>query len=280
MGIINTILPEDLKPISRNIGYSIKSLLYKIRCINSKVSPCPIFILGNQKSGTSAIASLLGELISKKTAIDLFYSGFKYKYLIRWKKKKLTTKEFINKNKLEFSSDIIKEPHLSVFYKELKKEYPKSKYIIIIRNPFDNIRSILDRLNVNGKQKELSVIDKKKFFFSWNLLLDNKWIGGFETQYIEVLAERWNIITDYYLNNKEDIILIKYEDFLSNKESVIRRLAKQLGISAKNNITNILDKQYQPKGRKKNINLLEFFGKENYNKINYLCKKRMQKLGY
>ena len=35
---------------------------------------------------------------------------------------------------------------------------------MIIRNPFDNIRSILDRLDVKGKKILLNEKDRKKFF--------------------------------------------------------------------------------------------------------------------
>ena len=51
MGIINKILPNSLKPFSRDIGFS-RTLVYKVKKINKKINPTPIFILGNQKSGT------------------------------------------------------------------------------------------------------------------------------------------------------------------------------------------------------------------------------------
>ena len=170
MGIINKILPSYLKPLSRDIGFSFRTLSYKFKKINRKINPDPIFILGNQKSGTSAIASILGSFSGKITAIDLFLSGFHYSLFTNWKYKKISTTDFINKNKYEFSADIIKEPHLSIFFDELKTEYPQSRFVMIIRNPFDNIRSILDRLDVVGNKTKLNKKDKKKFFHSWNLL--------------------------------------------------------------------------------------------------------------
>ena len=67
----------------------------------------------------------------------------------------------------------------------------------------------------------------KKFFHSWKLLLDNEWIGGSKNHYIEVLAERWNIICNVYLENKENIILVKYEDFISDKKNTIQILSQK-----------------------------------------------------
>ncbi|MEE2931009.1 MAG: sulfotransferase [Bacteroidota bacterium] len=280
MGTLNKILPEFIQPTSRNIGFIIKSILYKITSFTKEPSKNPIFILGNQKSGTSVIGVLLGKLTNKPTAIDLFYSGFRYQLFVKWKRGIITTSKFINKNKLEFSKEIIKEPHLSVFYKELKMYYPNAKFIMIIRHPLSNIRSILDRLNIKGNNKELSFEERNRLFHSWKLVFNNGWIGGHQINYIEDLAERWNIITDIYLKNQENIVLVKYEDFLQDKYLSISNLAKSLSLNKKSKITHLLNKQYQPKGSKKNIDLQVFFGEKNYHKILDICKYNMSKLGY
>ena len=280
MGYINKIIPKALKPISRDIGFSFYSLYFKIKCIGKNLHPSPIFILGNQKSGTSAIAALLGKLTVKSTAIDLFYSGFNFHLFTKWKNKEISTSAFVRKNKIEFAKKIIKEPHLSVFYTELKTQYPNSKFVMIMRNPIDNIRSILDRLDIDGHKNELNNEDIKKIFHSWNLLFSNHWIGGYKRQYIEVLAERWNIIMDSYFTNKEDIILIKYEDFLKDKIGILNKLSEELGLKNKADIATLLNKAFQPKGKKSNQSPLAFFGEENLNKIIELCRKNSQKLGY
>lgn len=280
MGFINKILPNKLKPISRDIGFTLRTLVYTLKCISKKPYPDPIFILGNQKSGTTAIAVLLGKLTKKRTAIDLFYSGFKASPYLNWKNKTISTTKFINENILEFNSEIIKEPHLSVFYKELKQKYPKSRFLIIVRNPFDNIRSILDRLNVNGDKLELTKQEKKAFFHSWKLLLDNSWIGGSKKHYIDVLAERWNIIIDCYYENQEEMHLIKYEDFILDKNSVLKNIASTLNLDPKNDVSGILDRQYQPKGQKRNIAVKDFFGEENFLRIEKICKENLKRLGY
>lgn len=280
MGLLNKILPKQLKPISRDIGFTLNTIFYKLKNIGKESNPSPIFIFGNQKSGTSAIAALLGELTVIPTAIDLFYSGFNFQLFIKWKKKEITTKEFVNKNKKEFAKTIIKEPHLSVFYKELKEEFPNAKFVMIVRNPVDNIRSILDRLNIDGTKSQLDKKDKKKIFHSWNLLFNNQWIGGNKTQYIETLAERWNIIMDSYFENKEGIILVKYEDFLKDRIGILNRLSEELELKTIADISAILEKSFQPKGKKSHQNPIKFFGEKNLNIITHLCKKNMEKLEY
>jgi len=280
MGVLNKILPKPLKPISRDIGFLIRSIFYRIRNLNKNTNSSPIFILGNQKSGTSAIAAILGKNTNKKTTIDLFYSGFYSSLFTKWKNNNISTSDFIRKNAVEFSADIIKEPHLSVFYKELKERFPESKFVMIVRNPLDNIRSILDRLNVEGNKESLSKKDKKKFYHSWSLLLNNSWISGSQEQYIDVLAERWNIISSIYLENKENIILVKYEDFLLDKTGIIKQLSDKLNLTQEIDISHLLDKQFQPKGKKQSVDLKVFFEKANYSRIKEICKKNMQKLGY
>lgn len=280
MGVLNKILPKPLKPISRDVGFLIRSVFYRIRNLNKNTNSSPIFILGNQKSGTSAIAALLGKNTNKKTSIDLFYSGFYSSLFTKWKNNNISTSDFIRKNAVEFSADIIKEPHLSIFYKELKERFPESKFVMIVRNPLDNIRSILDRLNVEGNKEILSKKDKKKFYHSWSLLLNNSWISGYQEQYIDVLAERWNIISSIYLENKENIILVKYEEFLLDKTGIIKQLSDKLNLTQQIDISHLLDKQFQPKGKKKSVDLKVFFEKENYSRIKEICKENMQKLGY
>lgn len=280
IGILNKILPAFLKPISRDIGFSFNSLIYKIKSNGKNIQVSPIFILGNQKSGTSVIAALLGEYTSKKTAIDLFYSGFKYSLFQKWKNREISTSKFVHENKIEFSCFIIKEPHFSVFYQELKEEFPQSEFVMIVRNPFDNIRSILDRLNIEGNKKELVKQDSDKIFHSWNLLFNNNWIEGNKKQYIEVLSERWNIICNSYLENKNNITLVKYEDFLTDKEGTIKNLSEKLNLKNTSDISQLLNKQFQPKGKQQKVDVKEFFGEKNYLRIKNICGQNMKKIGY
>lgn len=280
MGLINSLLPDFLKPLSRDIGFNLKSLIYNCKKYRKSPNKNILFVFGNQKSGTSVISALLGELTNQSTAIDLFYSGFHYSLFEKWKMKEISTKDFVRKNIVEFSLDILKEPHLSVFYDELKQDFPNAKFIFITRNPLDNIRSILDRLDIKGDKEILSKKEKRKIFHSWNLVFNNTWLGLKKSNYIETLAERWNFISEVYFKNHDDFILIKYEDFLSDKEKSIKQLAKKLNLDIKKDITHLLDYNFQPKGKKKSIKKIDFFGKENLDLITKLCEKNIRKFGY
>ncbi len=146
-------------------------------------------------------------------------------------------------------------------------------------DPRDNIRSILNRLNLPGNLRKFNVrwsrIDKnwKPIFYA------NYW--GFKEykHYIDFLAARWNLAADVYLRNSSKMVLVRYEDFCSDKVGVIEEIASKLGIEKKNDISDKVDVQYQPRGDR-NISWLDFFGIENLLRIEKICKDNMKKFGY
>ena len=42
MGLLNKILPKQLKPISRDIGFTLNTIFYKIKNIGKESNPLPI----------------------------------------------------------------------------------------------------------------------------------------------------------------------------------------------------------------------------------------------
>lgn len=77
--------------------------------------------------------------------------------------------------------------------------------------------------------------------------------------YIEKLAYRWNLTIDIYMTHKNNIVLIRYEDFLKNKADTITHLARQIGLNPIHDISAEVNVQYQSCGNR-NVNLIEFFG--------------------
>ena len=73
--------------------------------------------------------------------------------------------------------------------------------------------------------------------------------------------------------------LAKYEDFLNGKTEFIDGLIESLSLDGMNSIHDLVDKQYQPKGDN-SLSYMEFFGEENLNVINSICREEMQILGY
>ena len=93
------------------------------------------------------------------------------------------------------------------------------------------------------------------------------------------LANRWKLASDIYAQNTDNMILVKYEDFKKDKEGEIAALANSLGMAGMDPIAQHVDIQYQPKG-KVDVDILQFFGRENLNAIENICGAHMRHFGY
>lgn len=234
----------------------------------------PVIILGHQKSGTTAIAKLLGSATDKTVCIDPFYlTPKKQIQLPKVYNHKNYLKNYIKKNAFLYSQDIIKDPEFVFFYEELKLLYPNSKFIFIIRNPFDNIKSIFDRLKIPG---DIKYFDENMYpevtnTWDWKMILNGELTGIKGKNIVETLSLRWLYSVNLYLKHQDELILVRYEDFKKEKQDVIMKLANRIGFDIKKEISHILDKQYQRKGTNTNRSAEEFFSKENYETIEKLC---------
>ena len=237
-----------------------------------------MFILGNPKSGTTIIGKLISKASNKSHTSDIrsVINNAAQKIDLG----KLSIGEFIKLHKYEFSKEIIKEPCLSFYINDLIEIYPNSKFICIVRNPFQNIRSILNRLKIKGNYNKVKLdsfkeINKKP---AWKYNLEFK-KNNTNYLYIEAMAYRWNLLVDLYFKNQDKIILVKYEDFISDKKKYIYKLLNKLEINKVQEIDNFLNIQYQPKGNS-NVDINKFFGEKNKETILRICKKNMKKLNY
>lgn len=216
----------------------------------TKPNPNPILILGFPKSGTSAITALLSKCTGIKATIDTKYLW--EPYLSQIIENKVDFKKHLSKNSYPFSKKIIKEPNLVFLVDHLLEYYKKPKIVIIQRDKTKNIKSILDRLNLRGDlllNPRPEDVNK-----NWHSLLfdGNK-------HYIKTLSDKY----DTAQNNLKKLcslnpVLIKYEDFLKDKKSTIDNLTITLGLTIKNDISNIVDRPFQPTSKnKKSVN--DFF---------------------
>ncbi len=268
----------------------IKRLVYKTRELSAQVrleidtliaqvNPKPIIILGNQKSGTSAIAALLGEMTGASFHIDMMKANEKNIYE-SVKKGEYSFSKFIQLNKLEFSKQIVKEPNLTLFYDELKEYFPQATFVFTIRDPRDNIRSQLDFFQIPGNLDQMTREHEQRLVRSWPSIFDGRWLGLEGENYIEMLAARWNYTADVFLLHPDEMRSFKYEDFVQDKIGTLRQLATDLGLSEAKDISAKLNRQYQPAGSNKNVKWKDFFGDDNLARIERICGERMKKFGY
>ncbi len=233
----------------------------------------PIIILGHQKSGTSAISRLFAERSGKTLTLDtpLLWEP----HLGRLIKNRSEFKYWVTKHKRTFSKDIIKEPNLTYFYDEICHTYKSPKFIYVVRDPRSNIRSLLNRLKLKGNHSVNP--DLSKVEDAWKPLFESSYEK--DIHYVKAISERWISFVDCYLQNKDNMHLIKYENFVQDKQKCIDELCELFDFPKVSDITELLDVQFQPRGDR-NISYQEFFGDNNLEKIETTCSDLMIKLGY
>lgn len=239
-----------------------------------------VIVLGNQKAGTTAIASLLGKASGKSVAIDLFFR-IKGQLAIRESifAKKTTFKDFVLSNKLYFTCDIVKDPNFIFFVDEIVNCFPRAKFVFILRDLRDNIRSILNRLSLPGNLKKLREDDLLSIPHPWKVISQGELPSIKGENYIEVLSNRWVLASNLYKKHSLIITLIKYDDFKESKIESIGCLAHSVGLPVRQDILEFVNIQYQPRGQK--ITDWEtFFGRENLDRIEEICGSLMQEFNY
>jgi len=248
--------------------------------IRTGINLSPVIVLGNQKSGTSAIAHLIADYagLSKTVDIPELYWPTTGSLLSG----ELSLADFVKRYRFRFSAELIKDPNLTFIYDPLKELYQEGRFLFIVRDPRDNIRSILNRMGLPGNLERIQIDnfklepDVKRY---WLPILEAKIMRFDKDHYIQTLAARWNHMVDVYLRNKTDIILIRYEDFTADKIGIIEEVAERLGLERKRDITDRVDVQYQPSGLK-DVSWPDFFGKTNLSYIEELCGMRMGEFRY
>ncbi|MEX1221988.1 MAG: sulfotransferase [Idiomarina sp.] len=238
-----------------------------------------IFILGVQKSGTSAVAGLLAKTFSRDVTLDLVGAIGSSEWQLAVKYGLLPFSEFVDSHSDAFQPPIIKEPCLTFFYDELRELYPEAHYLLVLRHPYEVIRSTLQRLRIPGylnaiEFDEWDELNKTK---AWRLCLDSSWLGRPVDNYVEALAMRWQLSTEI-CHDMNNITVIKYEDFVKDKAGFIQSLGRELNLGE--SIIEGVDysTQFQPKGKSVD-DWFSYFG-NNVEQINRICATGMMKFDY
>jgi hypothetical protein len=245
-----------------------------------------VFVLGHQKAGTSALASLLGAISGIEPVLDPFYTmeRGRARELQKLFKHEKSIAEFTVEFPQYFAARLIKDPDLTFFYSELREANPSLQAVFVVRDPRDNIRSILNRLTLPGNLAELDercqrILTGEKSTRAWRLMLDGKMPETPPGNYIERLAWRWQLAADTYLQHMSAMTLVRYEDFLINKVAVVADVARRAGLPPVHNIADRVDVQYQPRGDN-SASWQEFFGARNLALIETVCGDVMRKFSY
>jgi hypothetical protein len=245
-----------------------------------RINRRPLLILGNQKSGTSVIAALLGRATGLSTTLDI--RGIYEPVQSKLHDGTLPFAKFVSRNRLDFSRDIIKEPCLTLLVEALDNFFDEPTYVFVVRDPRHNIRSILDRVGLPGDRNsydEEEAARRVRNWTGWHKVIDGRWLGIPYSDYVGSLAGRWNLLTDVYIANAHRFTLICYEHFLNDKVGAINDLARRLRLEVRDDISDHVGTQYQPRGNR-SADPLTFFGRSNLTRIEHICGERMARFGY
>jgi len=237
----------------------------------------PLLIFGNQKSGTSAIAGLIGAASGLRVQIDFW--GAREPYMTPLLRGRTRIARFVRRNAWPFSAPIVKEPNLTFVGTQLLDHFGCERGLFIVRDPFQNIRSILNRLDIPGNLNSLASELKGLPNSTWQSIIEGSDLKIESDHYIGVQAERWNRACEVYLKDPARYVLVRYEDFNSNKRDKIIELTREFGLPSDQPFEAKLNHQFQPKGER-SVDIAAFFGDENSARIRQICGPLASKFGY
>lgn len=260
------VTPIGLK---RRLRQAVARMLYEPRTD-------PVVVLGNQKTGTSAIAHLLADHGGLSKTIDV--PELWYPTLAGLLRGELDLAVVVRANPKPFAAELLKEPNLTFMYPAVRRVFPGARYVFVNRAPGQNIRSILNRMRLPGNLDDLAQ-GSWKIPASWAPAFDPTVFETGSTHYVDMLADRWNRAADVYLEHRDEMVAVRYEDFVRDKVGTVAALARELGLPARRDVSDVADVQYQPRGDRA-VSLEEFFGPRNLLRIERICGSRARACGY
>lgn len=256
-------------PSSRLIGE-------RLRARTATPHDAPLFLFGNQKAGGTAIAGLLSAATGLRASLDL--EGTTAPRFAKLMRGETTLEGFVAKNAWSFSAPIIKDGNLTFVAAPLMAHFGVGRAIFILRNPYDNIRSILNRLRLPGNLVRVDAASVRANA-TWRGILSGEDLGFEPGHYVATLARRWQLAAEICEAGGEAFVRIRYEDFLGHKKAEITRLARAFELQTPNDIAALLEHDFQRRGDPAAAPR-EFFGAENARRIADICGESAARFGY
>ncbi|MCD4827972.1 MAG: sulfotransferase [Candidatus Cloacimonetes bacterium] len=266
----------------RNMSMTARRLAYSLHRLAAtplvSVNQSPVFVLGNQKCGTTAIADLLAKQAKRSVTLDIpaLASTLPLELIAG----ETSLNEVVHRNRFEFSRVIIKEPWLTFIWDDLVRLFPQARTLFIVRDPRQNARSILNRLGLPGNLDCLpeTALDTMKPGW-WAVFTLECRERGETVHYVDALAHRWNRAVEAYFEHEEKTLLLRYEDFVADKTGTLRAVAEELKLPVSRNVGNLVNRQYQPCGNR-SVSPEEFFGAKNLARLEAICAGHLEQFGY
>lgn len=248
------------------------------RGLTSRLDPATldlVLVLGNQKTGSTAIARLLAVWGNLNAVTDVHSLQASR---VRLPNQPAAVEEFLQRARYYFRHDLVKENALTPATDALLNVLPCARPVYVVRHPVHNVRSILDRLGLPGTPRSLRSLDLSDG--GWRPIVENRHFDGDADDHITSLAQRWAETTAIYRRHRDRLTLVRYEDFMADKEGCIRQLSDRLNVPQENDIRPLLDVPFQPRGQHRSVPPASFFSAEGLAIINRECADGMDALDY
>lgn len=260
----------------RRVRYAVKT---RIQHALARVNERPVFVIGNQKSGTSAIVCLLAAAAGKQATNDIFtwYPGAESDVLAG----RLRLADFVDRARHQFSRDFVKDPSLTFMLPALEARFPQARYVFVVRDPRVNIRGILNRVGLGGDVTALEPPDRQRIGASrpgWLPVLMGEGLVS-EGTLVERLAHRCRIAMEIAAAARGRWPVIRYEDFVADKAGTIASALEAIGERAAHDISAVADTPFQPPSSDRS-SPERFFSPENLARIETVCRATMDQFGY
>lgn len=271
----NTPFPSTRLTLLRRVRHRLRNLADRLRL---SIHSHHVIVLGTEKSGTSAVAHLLADRCGLSKTIDI--PELWAPSVLPVLRGEISLADVVRRNPRPFTATVIKENYLVYMFDQVDASFPNARFIFVVRDPRDTVRSVLNRLAIPG---DLAVCRPGDWQIpeGWSAVLDPSFCGlPWSAHYIDILAERWNLAAHVFLQQRHRIALVRYEDFISEKLATIDRVAMEIGLAPLADIAHRLDLPYQPAGRDRHRPWASFFGTNNLGRIETRCGVLMESFGY
>lgn len=234
-----------------------------------------VLVLGNQKTGSTAIARLLAAIGDLSVSPDLHPLHAADVHLPN---NPDAVASFVQRMRYYFRREVIKENELTPATGALLTVLPKARPVYVVRHPVHNIRSILDRVGLPGHPQRLDALTLSDD--GWTPIVTSRPLGIDADDHITALARRWNYMTAIYRRHSSRLHRVRYEDFVDDKLNTIRSLASELDIECRRDIRPLLDVAFQPRGAHRSTPPEAFFSANALALIHQECAAGMDLLDY
>ena len=238
-----------------------------------------VFVTGMPKSGTTAIVKLMGIASAEKIVSDPFHlldkRGVRFRDALF--AGETSVPQLMRRYPSVFRGTILKDPNFIFFADAIAKAYPDAHWVFTVRDPRDNLRSVLNRLGLPGKAHEIE-LEKREIGDTWRRVLEGRTPEIRGKDPIHRLAQRWVMMAEIALAS-ERMTLSRYEQFNADKQAAIAGLCDATGLRNAHSIAAYMDTQFQPRGDRDAV-WEEFFGPPELAMILDICGPTMARLGY